>query len=82
MEGQLVAHPEWGVAVRDAASGDVVRVVWPHGYKGRVSDDRLSLVDAGSRSVAGVGDLVRIDDGELPGNSWRACGAVTLLEDQ
>jgi hypothetical protein len=80
LQGRLVAHEDWGVAL--AVENSVVKVTWPYGYQARTDGDRLSLVDGGGRVLAHVGDYVQIGGGFTGDDDWYACGDVAILPGQ
>jgi len=61
LSGQLVAHPEWHLAV---AGGDGPQLVfWPNGYSGLIADDGIELLDADGGVVARTGDHIEAGGG-------------------
>ncbi len=61
LAGTLVAHPEWGIAVR-GDSGEQ-RTIWPRGYVGRISGDGIELLDGNGRVIGRTGDRVEAGGG-------------------
>ncbi len=59
LAGRLVAHPAWGLVVQ-AGSDPPLRIVWPHGYAGRVAGDRIELLDNRGDVVARSGDSIEM----------------------
>jgi hypothetical protein len=78
IEGDLVADPRWGIALRDS-TGTIRKVTWPFGYSARPGDPP-ELLDARGQAVARVGDRVGIGGGEDAPDTWIACpGQVQRL---
>ena len=75
--GRLVEHSQSGIGA--ATDGEVVPVVWPHGYSAGLADERLALFDATDRVLAYVGDMVTIGGGFQPDGSFNGCGGVTSI---
>jgi hypothetical protein len=73
--GELVAHDEWGVAVR---SGEQIRkVLWPHGFFARDDERGRALINDRGRIVGYVGDPGGASGG---GDPFRACpGTVSFV---
>ncbi|MDQ3938290.1 MAG: hypothetical protein M3253_06370, partial [Chloroflexota bacterium] len=81
LEGKIVAHEEWGVAVEDQVGGMVWQVFWPYGYTARVVEGRVTLLDEAGDVVAGEGDVVSVGGGEIGSTgAWRGCDGVTAIE--
>lgn len=59
LAGRLVAHPAWGLALQ-AGAGAPIRIVWPHGYAGRVAGDRIELLDHRGDVMARSGDSIEM----------------------
>lgn len=59
LTGRLVADPAWGLAVQ-AGSDAPQRIVWPFGYAGRISGDRIELLDHSGRVIARSGDSIEM----------------------
>jgi len=77
LEGTLVASGTSGIAVMDP-SGGTHEITWPFGYSGRVDAAGLHLIDDTGSVVATVGDIVQVGGGET-GNTWLACGGITIV---
>jgi len=77
--GELVEHPEWGIALAADGQPGTDRVLWPHGFAGVWESDRLALVDGNGRAVAYVGDQVELGGGFIGNNSWLACGEIRVV---
>lgn len=71
LEGELVRDQSWGLAVRDD-DGIVHMVIWPSGYYG-VDEGAGMLLDQHDRTVARVGDRVRMEGGEAADGRWIVC---------
>ena len=79
LEGVLVAHDRFGIAVADPA-GFVRPVIWPFGYAAAQVDGRLALLDERGLPVAAVGDPVRLTGGETSSNgAWETCGGPRVV---
>lgn len=78
LEGRLLAHEEWGIAVQPLGRA-VTKVVCPHGFVGRFERGRIAPVRRDGSAIAYTGDVVRIDGGEQFDGSWNGCGGVTVL---
>jgi hypothetical protein len=79
LEGTLVAHEQWGIAIRESDQsmwrpGEISKVWWPEGWAGRRDGERLALVDEGRRVRAYVGDLVVIGGSPADDGEFRTCG--------
>jgi hypothetical protein len=84
IEGELVANDEWGIALEERLTGDIVKIVWPFGFAARQDGDRLALLNESGEVVAHVGDQVRMGGGQVGGSDmhtwWNCQGQVTVLE--
>jgi hypothetical protein len=86
LRGVLVADTRWGVAVARDQDGQVVEVVWPHGYFAG-HDDGVSLYDEAGRLVGRAGDRVSLGggyvvDGHVVELTWLACPGLAPLQSQ
>lgn len=72
VQGELVPHSRWGVALRDP-DGLVWQVLWPSDYTGVMVNGALVLRDAADRDAARAGDLVEVSGGESGDLVWLAC---------
>ena len=86
LSGVLVADTRWGVAVARDQDGQVVEVVWPHGYFAG-HDDGVSLYDEAGRLVGHAGDRVSLGggyvvDGHVVELTWLACPGLAPVQSQ
>ena len=86
LRGVLVADTRWGVAVARDQDGQVVEVMWPHGYFAR-RDDGVSLYDEAGRLVGRAGDRVSLGggyvvDGHVVELTWLACPGLAPVQSQ
>ena len=58
-EGELVIHPDWGVAL----GGDDYPIFWPLGYVGRARNERIEILDPAGDVVARTGDVISVGGG-------------------
>jgi hypothetical protein len=80
LRGVLVADTQWGVAVARDQDGQVVEVVWPHGYFAG-HDDGVSLYDEAGRLVGHAGDRVSLGGGYIEA-AWLACPGLAPVQSQ
>ena len=59
LEGELVVHPDWGVAVR----GYEYPIFWPLGYVGRSRGDLIEVLNPAGDVVARIGDVISAGGG-------------------
>ena len=59
LEGELVIHPDWGVAVR----GHNSPIFWPLGYVGRARGDLVEILNPAGDVVARTGDVISAGGG-------------------
>lgn len=62
LDGTLVGHPQWGVAVGGENEPPQL-VFWPSGWSAWLTDDGTALLDRQGRAVAHTGDRVRAAGG-------------------
>jgi hypothetical protein len=65
--GELVAHPQWGIAIQVPGTGELMLPIFPFGYSAAVDGARIALIDENSRLVAHTGDLVQSSGGNIGG---------------
>lgn len=75
IEGTLVADDRWGIALR-GTDGGVIKVVWPHGYVARRTEDGMVLLDAAGIVVGRAGQHVSLGGGMPDGTTWVACSGI------
>jgi hypothetical protein len=79
VEGEIVSHPEWGVAIASSMLDEpVTKVIWPHGFTGRVEGDRIALINENGTVVGHVGDSVQLGGGEANPGEWNGCGLLLV----
>jgi hypothetical protein len=77
LEGRLVRHEEFGVAVQGDPNFAPAVVVWPHGWAARDVVGVRELLDADGRVVAREGDFVSAGGGSSPPRDWfHPCGPI------
>jgi hypothetical protein len=59
LEGELVIHSHWGVAVR----GHDYPIFWPKGYVGRARGDLVEILNPAGDVVARTGDVISAGGG-------------------
>lgn len=79
IEGTLVADERWGLALREARGGSVIRVLWPYGFAARRAGGGLVLLDASGSVVAHEGDRVSLGGGEAGADTWLACAGIRVV---
>jgi hypothetical protein len=72
LQGQLVPHPQWGIAIRDP-QGVTWEVLWPADYSAVSTLGGLFLLDGSGREIARTGDWVEVGGGETGNFVWLAC---------
>lgn len=79
LEGTLIAHADWGVAVGGQNAAPQL-VFWPNGWSARLTDEGADLVDRQGHVVAHTGDRVRAAGGlaEFGGREGFAVCATDL----
>lgn len=85
IEGRLVAHEQWGVALEEGVSGTLLEVIWPDGHSVVSDAGRIALIDEDGEVVAHVGDTVQIGGGQVgqgrrKGAWWNCGGHVTVVD--
>ena len=79
LEGRLVPHPDFGVAVQGDPNFAPAVVVWPHGWTARDADGVRELLDADGNLVAREGDFVSAGGGAYPPRDWfHTCGPIEV----
>lgn len=65
--GELVAHPQWGLALQVQGTDEFMRPIFPFGYSAVVNGARIALLDSNGRVVAHTGDVVQSSGGSIGG---------------
>ena len=64
LEGKLIAHPQWGLAVQNIGAEPLL-VFWPHGWYRRDSGDHVELLDPDGEVIARAGDHISAGGGGI-----------------
>lgn len=76
LEGRLVQHAEWILALRDDAER-AFRVVWPDGTFARYSGvSGVDLFVGGHFAGTTSGSRLRVRGSDFGADGWLACGAI------
>jgi hypothetical protein len=75
LHGQLVPHPDWGLAVIQDGTSTATKVVWPAGYTARPRSV-IEVLDGAGRVVAREWDHVALPGGGVDDGGWGVCPGV------
>lgn len=77
--GLLAPHPDTVLGVAGSVTGNVLPIIWPHGYTARRDDDgTVVLLDPAGQVVARQGDRVSFAGGFGNDGIFHACGEVSV----
>jgi hypothetical protein len=83
IDGELVADDEWGIALKERLTGQILKVIWPFGFAAQQAGDQLALLNTAGEIVAHEGDQVRIGGGQVGGEDthtwWNCDGSITVV---
>ena len=65
--GELVAHPQWGLALQAPGDGELMKPLFPFGYSAIIQGARIALLDDNGQVVAHTGDVIQSSGGSIGG---------------